>query len=101
MAQKEQKRRRDSFKSEEAALRSILNQWDPIPGSPHDEYDSLVHELLGHLHRSARREDLPRVIDQHLRHYMGIIEASENVDNVAQNVWTWWRQRAGSRDKDA
>lgn len=46
-------------KADAAAIRRILNEdWDPIGGAPHDEYDSHVWPVYALLLRDASRAEL-------------------------------------------
>lgn len=88
---KEWKRRR--FKVEEAAVRAIFNEWDPIAESPEDEYDCLVHELISKLHHGATRDELDRHIQAQFREHFGLPQHAETTRAVADQVWNWWEQR--------
>jgi hypothetical protein len=101
MANADRKQKRDEFRREETALRALLKEWDPIPGSPEDEYDCLVHNLLSHLHRGATREELPKLIDEHSTHHFGTMPSSSEVAVVAAHVWRWWCKNSESGERDA
>jgi len=101
MANADRKHRRDEFKHEEAELRMLLNEWDPIPGSPDDEYDCLVHDLLSHLHRGVTREELAGLIDVHSQHHFGAACSPQELAVAADNVWQWWCKRTEPRKGDA
>jgi len=101
MADADRKRRRDQFKREEGELRMLLNERDPIPGSPDDEYDCLVHDLLSHLHRGVTREDLLGVIGVHSKDHVGAAHSPRGLAMFADSVWQWWCKRTEPRKKVA
>lgn len=80
------------FKAEEAALRSILHRWQPIPGAPEDEYDCLVHHLLSHLHahpRSGPEEIAACISEQMAEHFRscGSVEGAKAVSRKIHEAW--------------
>jgi hypothetical protein len=100
MSKPKQKRRRDEFTVEEAKVRALLNEWDPIPGSPDHEYDCLTHSLISALHRGAQHQEIAVLIRRHLSEHMGINEPQEEIDRVAEFISTWWKRRHLKREQD-
>jgi len=93
MSKKVVKTRRDAFKADEEAVRTILNRWDPIAGSPEDEYDCLVHRILSALHEGANRTELKNHIEHELTHHFGIRTELSEVEGVVKQVSEWWQAK--------
>ena len=94
MNRDERKRNRKLFKSEEKAVRAILNEWDSIVGSPHCEYDYLVHRILSMLHRGSAEAKVSAMIQQELVDHFGFGMPEKEIDAVAKKVWDWWSDRS-------
>jgi hypothetical protein len=94
MNRDERKRNRKLFKSEEKAVRAILNEWDSIVGSPANEYDYLVHRILSMLHRDGAKAELGAMIQQELVDHFGFGIPEKEIDRVAKKVWDWWSDRS-------
>jgi len=90
MNKTEKKSLRKSFKKEENQIRYILNEWDPIPGSPEDEYDCLVHIILSSLHKGSNQKAIEDTIIKELMNHFGIKEESNKICNVSSKIWQWW-----------
>ena len=86
MAKASTNSRRKLIKSEEAELRSLINEFQLIPGAPSDEHDTLVRRLLSTLHTGAPRSALPDVISNHCI----IALRGDEVATIAETVWSWW-----------
>ena len=84
--------RRKRIKTEAAAVRAILNAWDPITGgfSPADEYDCLVDHIVSVLHRGATEEERSKLITSEFADHFGAPVADPDVSRVAKEIWTWW-----------
>ena len=89
MSRIDRKRRRGAFKDEETAMRRILNEWDPIPGSPVDEYDYVVHHLLSVLHSGASVEQVEDVLEHSFPNSSGVLQ-------IAGRVMLWWEHESGN-----
>jgi len=100
MSKPEHKRRRHEFKAEEAKVRALLMEWDPIPGSSDHEYDCLTHNLISHLHRGAQHQEIAVLIRRHLSEHMGINDPQEDIDRVAELIWACWEKRHSKREQD-
>lgn len=76
-------------------IRDVLRaHWDPIPGSPEDEYDSYVWGLIGRLDRGEDDEAVARYLDQVVVDLMGLqafhhrhLEIAADLRRVAAGVW--------------
>lgn len=66
----------DSADRPVAALREILNRWDPIgvvgADGPQDEYDCLIAPVLEHLGRGATPADLAAFLRHELVDHFGL-----------------------------
>jgi hypothetical protein len=94
MSKPEQKRQRHEFKAEEAKVRALLNKWDPIAGSPDDEYDCLTHSVISRLHHGAQHHEIAVLIKRHMSEHIGINTPQEQIDQVVEAIWRWWQRRA-------
>ena len=56
------KEKKKLIKLEETEITKILNDWDPIPSSPEDEYDCLTHKIISRLHGGASEKDIEILI---------------------------------------
>ncbi len=80
-------------KQEASQVRQILNEWDPIPGSPSDEYDCLVDRVVSALHRGAEYSNLTELINSELSDHFGIILPKEEIAAVSLRLAQWWSLR--------
>ena len=80
------------FKEEEQVVRTILNDWDPISGSPKDEFDCLVHRILSNLHQIGQKEKLLELIQDQLSNHFGLDLPQDQISNTAKKIWTWWTE---------
>ncbi len=76
---------------------SILKEWDPIPGSPKEEYECLAHHLLSALHRNRSVNDIRLLIEGEMDGHFGIRVSEEEVRQVAERIASWWS--TGARDE--
>lgn len=74
-------------------LRKILNAWDLIPGSPKNEFDSLNHQVLGHLYKGADLEKITHVLDSELTIKYGLHTVIEDVEKIAKEIVEWWNSK--------
>ena len=88
------KSRRDQVQEEESFLRSLLNEWDPITGSPSDEYDTLVHRLISELHAGMRQDSLNNLIAEYFANHVGVPMPPHETGRVAKRIWKWWQDRS-------
>ncbi len=60
----------------------LSEEWDPIPGSPKDEYDSYIHRIISMF--SEGELDVPGLTD-----YLNSLfdtEAPENIEEISEKV---------------
>ncbi|WP_421764038.1 hypothetical protein [Ekhidna sp.] len=81
---------KSKFKHQERELRTIINSWELIPGSPSDEFDSLNHKLLGFLRKKVDKEKINKIIHSDLITYYGLSINQEMVDEFTKEVIKWW-----------
>lgn len=60
------------FRHGSREIRELLNEWDPIPGSPSDEYDCLIPQLYALLSFGADASQVERYVTDELRNHFGI-----------------------------
>ncbi|GAG11924.1 unnamed protein product [marine sediment metagenome] len=91
MDRKERQKKLQTFKSDERRIRQILNDWDPIAGSPDDEYDYLVHRLMLTLHKGEETtESISSLISYELTHHFGFEESKNKIDAISEEIVGWW-----------
>jgi hypothetical protein len=82
------------IKAEVSAIRNILNAWDPITGSPADEYDCLVDQIVSAPHAGrANSEDIASLITSELKEHFGISEPKVEIAKAATAIAAYWKQR--------
>lgn len=87
----DKKAMKNQIKKEAQSIREILNQWDPLGGSPEDEYDCLVDHVLSALHRGMTDStDLARLIKSELNDHFGIDLSKEVVFDIAELIHNYW-----------
>lgn len=80
--------------SEARAVRAILNEWDPIPGSPPDEYDCLVDHIVSALHQGkTQSSQIAALISLELKNHFGLCSSDSEVARVADSIKAFWEQR--------
>lgn len=81
-------------KSETDAVRAILTAWDPIAGGlcPADEYDCLVDQIVGRLHRGANEKALREFIVSEFADHFGMSVACSDASRVSTQILAWWEQ---------
>jgi hypothetical protein len=83
---------KQKVKSHADSVRRILNAWDPIPGSPEDEYDCLVDHIVSALYRGiADTQSLAMLIESELMHHFGIKETESTISEVASEIAAYWK----------
>jgi hypothetical protein len=64
-----------------------LSDWDPISGSPSDEYDCLVDKVISALTRGVRSEaQLADLILEELHDHFGLSVGRPDVEAVATRI---------------
>jgi len=90
----DRKATKKAVKSEAQAVRAILNEWDPIPGSPADEYDCLIDHIVSALHQGkTQRAQIAALISSELENHFGITSSEADVIRVAASIQNLWEQR--------
>jgi hypothetical protein len=76
-----------NIKTEVAEIRKIINEWDPLPGTPEDEFDYFVHHIVSVLHNKvASKNDIELLIKREM-----IVETDAiEVEEVANKIWKYW-----------
>jgi hypothetical protein len=88
--------RRD-FRCAEKELRALLNDWDPIPGSPDDEYDCLIPQLYAQLRSGASSDEIEVFLAHELKHHFGLDPVPEQDRELAERLGSLGRSRAWPR----
>jgi hypothetical protein len=86
MAQTENKQRKAVIHSEAIRVRQVLNEWDPLPGSPSDEYDCLVDRIVSALHRGVTADGLADVVCSEFERHFGVAIARHEAVGVASRI---------------
>jgi len=84
------------FSADEGELINILNGWNPIPGSPADEYDCVVHHVLGKIEQHTENitiEFIVKSIIQEVESHLGITPTAEELTALQNNVEAWQLSR--------
>jgi hypothetical protein len=90
MTRAEIKQRKTTIRSEAIRVRQILNEWDPLPGSPSDEYDCLVDKIVSVLHRGVTAHGLAEVVCSEFESHFGVAVARNEAVDVAMRIMSWW-----------
>jgi hypothetical protein len=86
--------RAKQIKLEADAIRAIVNAWNPIGCEcPPDEYDCLVDQIVGALHRGTTEAGLRKFIISEFADHFGMTVAASEVSRVAKRIVTWWERR--------
>ena len=54
------------------SIREILNNWDPIGGTPEDEFDDLAFGIQSRLTNGSSDDEIENYVFDYLNHYIGI-----------------------------
>lgn len=93
------KERTRSFKNEERAIRALVEKRHPMPGSPDDELDCLVHNILGALHRGESQQAIEALITREMTGHFGLTISQSWVRELAQEAARWWNDGRISKSK--
>jgi hypothetical protein len=74
----------------ERDLNKIIVNWDLIPGSPKDEFDSLAHKLISHLTRGAKKEKIHDVLKSELIVSYGLSPTEMELQQFTIEINDWW-----------
>lgn len=83
------------FKERERELREIVWDWDPmgLVGPPDDEYDFLIHRVLGELVRGADQEVIADAMGDEMNKAFGPAPNPDSGDrSFASQVLDWYRR---------
>jgi hypothetical protein len=78
------------FKADEKKINNILNEWDPIPYSPADEYDCLTHKIISELHRGIGEIELYNLVRDEIVNHFGLEDDKEKMLEVSQKIFKYW-----------
>jgi hypothetical protein len=78
---------------EEIEITKILNEWDPIPSSPEDEYDCLTHQIISKLHNGASEKDIEILIGSEITNHFGIEEEKDTIKEVSNKIIHYWKNK--------
>jgi len=94
MSKPETKKKRKQFAKEEAAIRKIINIWEPIGfTTPEDEYDCLVHHLLSILNSGGNQQEVAAKIEKEIKNHFGLSQfPKKEITAIANKVWTCWQK---------
>jgi hypothetical protein len=81
------------IKLEEIEITKILNEWDPIPSSPEDEYDCLTHQIISKLHNGASEKDIEILIGSEIINHFGIEEEKDTIKEVSKKIIHYWKNK--------
>ena len=79
------------YRSGSREIRKHLNEWDPLPGSPDDEYDCLIPQLYAMLSSGVDTAEVERYITDELRNHFGIEPAPPAENELALRLVRTWR----------
>jgi hypothetical protein len=74
----------------EQGLRKLINNWDLIPGSPMDEFDSLNNKLISHLTKGADKPKIFNIISSELISNYGLSPAEDEFEQFTNEIIDWW-----------
>lgn len=78
------------YKQRFSQLRTIINSWDLIPGSPSDEFDSLNNLFLSQLYKGIKEVEIVKVIYFELTTNYGFSIEKDEVQKMTEEVLNWW-----------
>ena len=83
-----------SFKKQVAdwkqGLRKLINNWDLIPGTAIDEFDSLNNKLISHLTRGAAKQKIFNILSSELITRYGLSPNEDELEQFTNEVIDWW-----------
>lgn len=77
---------KNRIKREERAIRAIFNEWDPIQGSRKDEYDCLIHLIIGALHKKSTLQEMASLIKEDFSEHFGIEVDDYRIKDIVQKL---------------
>jgi hypothetical protein len=83
-----------NVKRDSAAVRSVLNRWDPVAGSPGDEYDCLVDHIVSALHSGkSRLSDVATLIATEMKNHFNLVGDDDEIADAAARILRYWEHR--------
>ena len=64
-------------------ISSIIYTWDPLGGTPSDEYDDLAIELYKQIQRNKSVVDVRKFFEDYLKDYVGISDFDQQELNAS------------------
>jgi len=89
---------RREFRTEERAIRAIVKRHmgDAFLEAPEDEFDCLVHHIIGALHRGDPADAVARLIHHEMVDHFGLKTSTGWAFKVAQESMDWNRNDASA-----
>ena len=78
------------YKRKFKELRTIINSWELIPGSPEDEFDSINHLFLSQLYKGSDKSKIAKTIHLELTHNYGFDMEFLDSEKITIEVMEWW-----------
>ncbi len=69
---------------------------NPLPDSPSDEYESIIHQVVSCLHSGKQQSDIMKLIERGFRDQYEITVPSKQIENVSKEIIQWWRKRSNA-----
>jgi hypothetical protein len=76
----------------ERELNKIILNWDLIPGSSKDEFDSLTHKLISHLTKGVKKDKIRDILESELITRYGLSPTEIELEQFAIEINDWWNQ---------
>ena len=84
---------KDLVRSWESDLNKIIANWNLIPGSPKDEFESLTHKLISHLTKETTKEKIHDILKSELIVGYGLSPTEIELELFAIEIMDWWNYR--------
>jgi hypothetical protein len=73
---------------------------DPLPGTPRDEYNCLIHHVISSLHSGQKESEIKDLIESEFTGHFGINVPPHDIEKVSREIMKWWNTEQGrSPDK--
>jgi hypothetical protein len=72
----------------------VFVEWDPVPGSPDDEYECLVWPSIKRLEAGWETADLAGWLSAEVREHFGVAAGPEDTGRVAHRLLDVWATHA-------
>ncbi len=96
MSEKTTKKAKTLFKMDESQLRSIFSDSGLLPGSPSDEFDCIIHPLIGLFYQNQSRPAIEEFIKTELNDHFGIEIRKKEQTQLLDELYSWWQRRRGT-----